>query len=112
MRNLGLHEYVVGELMAAIPGITSRQMFGGFGIYQNGIVFAMIIKDQLYFRVGENNKQDFENAGSEPFRYIGKNGKTAQLPYYVVSEDVLENREVFYEWVEKAVAAGKEKKKK
>lgn len=44
-RKEGFLHYVLEEVMGDIPGISSRVMFGGYGIYKDGIVFAMIIQD-------------------------------------------------------------------
>jgi DNA transformation protein len=54
------------ELLAPLHA-TSRAMFGGFGIYRNGLMFALVADDQLYAKVDASNKADYEEAGSQPF---------------------------------------------
>ena len=39
------HEYVIGDVLGHISGITSRKMFGGYGIYLDGVIFAIITDD-------------------------------------------------------------------
>jgi len=42
--------YVIEDVLGDIPGITSRAMFGGYGIYRDGIIFSLIAFNQLYFK--------------------------------------------------------------
>lgn len=35
MSNSDFHDYVINDLLSEIPGITSRKMFGGYGIYKD-----------------------------------------------------------------------------
>lgn len=107
------HEFVMGDLLADIPGITSKRMFGGYGIYRQGMIFAIIADGVLYFKVNETNKSDYEKYGSKPFTYKMPGGKRYAMSYYELPEEIMENREAVHEWVKKAVAAStKDKKKK
>ena len=36
-------------------------MFGGSGLFRNGVMFGLISSDALYFRTGDNSRVDFEN---------------------------------------------------
>ena len=47
--------------------VTSRAMFGGFGIFHKGVMFALIADDTLYFKVNVSNRAMYEQAGSKPF---------------------------------------------
>ena len=50
-------QYVL-EQLAALPRVTSRHMFGGFGLYCDGLFFALIFSDTLYFKVGDANREE------------------------------------------------------
>ena len=92
-RNQEFHDYVVGDLMADIAGITSRAMFGGYGIYQDGKIFAIIVDGELYFKgVG----------GTTQFTYSKKDGKTYKMNYWLVPAEVMEDREALADWVKRA----------
>lgn len=106
------HEYVMNEVFYEIDGVTSRPMFGGFGIYKDGFFFALISDDELYFKVDDSNKQDFEKLGSKQFAYAMPNGKVMMMNYWELPEKIIDNREKLSKWVEKAVEVAQKAKKK
>ena len=111
MKSSEFHDYVMYDVLEGIPGVTSRKMFSGYGIYQKSIIFAIIADGDLYFRTDEKGRSRFERYGSEPFSYKRK-GKTATLKnYWRLPEEIMEDKEKIFEWVEDAVRASKERKK-
>src|ERR687898_1887503 len=58
--------YVVESLQPLGP-VSARRMFGGFGIYLHGTMFALIAYDTLYLKVDDGNRSAYEAAGLEPF---------------------------------------------
>jgi DNA transformation protein len=97
------------ELMRVLP-VEWRSMFGGIGIYSEGIFFALISSEgTLYFRVDDTNRPDFEKAGSEPFQFSSHMKKRAGEPiitsYWRVPEKVLEKPATLRKWAEKALHA-------
>jgi DNA transformation protein and related proteins len=99
---------VLDQLSRAIPGIRSRSMFGGVGIYSGQLFFALISDDTLYFKVDESTRPDFEARGMGPFRPFGDEGGT--MMYYQLPEDLLEDPEALRPWAEKAIAIARQKK--
>lgn len=108
----GFYEYVVDELFSKISGISGRPMFGGYGIYKDGLFFALIADDELYFKVDDANKSDFEDAGSKPFVYTLSNGKTSQMNYYLLPPEIMEDHNELGGWVEKSVEVARKAKEK
>lgn len=43
-------------------------MFGGHGLYLDGLMFGLIWADTAYFKVDDANRGDYERAGARPFR--------------------------------------------
>ncbi len=105
-------DYVVGDVLGHIPNVTAKKMFGGYGIYQAGRIFAIITSDSdLYFKVGESNQARYEVLGSEPFIYTGhKTKKPTPMPYWHISESVMEDRELIEEMVFESAALSENKK--
>ena len=97
----------VMELLSPLGGISSRAMFGGYGIYHEGDMFALISDTGLHFKVNETNLAAYQNAGSVQFK---------PMPYYEVPGDVIEDTNVFHEWAKISINVGhataKKKKKK
>lgn len=106
-RDNSFHEYVVHDLLGNVPGISSRAMFGGFGIYKNGVIFAIIVESELYFKVNDQNRAEFEKIGSHPFVYKRGDGKEVSMSYWLVSEEIMENRELFASLVESSIGGKK-----
>ena len=95
-------EYILDQLSQSSGEITHRKMFGGIGVYVDGMFCAIIgSSDRFYLRVGPNNLQDFERENMEKF----PGGKGAGMPYYEVPEQVIENPTILAKWAAKAKEA-------
>ncbi len=92
------------DLLEALGPVSARPMFGGYGIYLDRVMFALVANDTLYLKVDEESRGEFEAAGLEPFRYT-KKGKSYQMSYHAAPEDALEDAELLRDWARKAVDA-------
>ena len=52
------------EQLSAAGAVTARTMFGGVGLYCQGLFFALIDDDTLYLKVDDASIPDFEREGS------------------------------------------------
>ena len=100
------------QKLARVLPLEWRSMFGGMGIYSEGIFFALVSSQgPLYFRVDDSNRPDFEKAGSEPFqpfsRVKSRAGERITMPYYTVPEKVLARPATLRKWAEKALDAAR-----
>ena len=88
-------------------------MFGGVGLYANGLFFALIDDDVLYLKGDDGLKPQFEAAGSHAFDPFGE-GKP--MAYWSAPAEALDDQEVLLAWSRKSLevaaraAAGKKKK--
>ena len=82
--------YILQDVLGHIEGLHNRELFGGVGIYKNGVIFGLIYDNQLYFKVNDTNRCRYEAAGSQPFIY-NSSGKQVQLSYWAVPESVIED---------------------
>lgn len=96
-------EYVVSDLLGDGGEVRARAMFGGHGIYRGDVMFAIIVDDELYYKVGDLNRLDFEARGSEPFQYMVKGKRPVTMSFWKVPAEVMDSRQVLAEWTEKAV---------
>ncbi len=113
MKKSTFSEYVVHDLLGHMDGMMARAMFGGYGIYKDGVMFALISDDQLYFKVSEENQKDFESYGSAPFVYSKGGSKPIAMSYYLLPEEIADDQELLTQWViQSHKIAVKSKKKK
>lgn len=84
-------EYIMQDLLASHEGITARPMLGCFGIYKDGIIFAIVADGELYFKVRTEQEEVYKTMGSEPFSYTGKTGKKVIMPYWRIPPDIYED---------------------
>ncbi len=98
------------EQLGRVTPVTAKSMFGGIGIYAEGLFFALIAEDRLYFKVDEKTRPEFERMGMEPFRPYGEEHA---MGYYEVPADVVEDPRELADWMRRAIAvASKAKRKK
>jgi DNA transformation protein and related proteins len=95
--------FVVESLQPLGP-VMPRPMFGGFGIYLDGVMFALIAYDTLYFKVDDGNRQAYEDAGLPYFVYEDK-GKPIRMPYREAPGEGFDDPEVLCDWASAAYAA-------
>jgi DNA transformation protein len=85
------------EVFDAFGPIRTRRMFGGWGIYHDGLMFGLYAAGRLYLKTDAHNVAQFESAGSEPFTYTQR-GKPVKLSYWSAPEVVLDEREQAVFW--------------
>src|SRR6516165_10745648 len=100
-------DFVLEQLGRVTP-VTGKSMFGGVGIYAQGVFFALIAEDRLYFKVDGATRPEFERLGMEPFRPFGED---SAMGYYEVPADVVEDAIQLAPWMRKAIAVAAEAKR-
>lgn len=76
--------------LSSVRDVNSRKMFGGYGIFESGSMFALIDSaGTVFFKADDSNLAQFEAAKSE---------KHSRMPYYAVPVDVLEDVDSLREW--------------
>jgi DNA transformation protein len=98
------------EQLSGAEGISSRRMFGAFGLYRNDVFFAIISDDTLYFKVSDSSRADYETRGMARFRPY-RDKPQVSMSYYEVPADVIEDAEECVRWAMRAVAASVAKEK-
>ena len=95
--------YVV-DLMQPVGPVYSKRMFGGFGVFLEGLMFGLISDNVLYLKADAENRNEFEEQDLAPLTY-NKQGKDMKLSYYQAPEEALEDGEVMTDWAGRAYAA-------
>ena len=105
----GFRAYVLEQFGRVLP-VTGKSMFGGVGIYTEGLFFALIADDLVYLKVDATNREDFERVGMLPFRPYGEGAVTMQ--YYELPGELLEDTEQLRPWLSKALVVARSKGKR
>lgn len=89
-------DYIL-DLLSPLRGVSAKRMFGGYGLFKGGLMFAIILDDTLYFKTADSNRADYEDAGSAPFTYQAK-GRTVTLSYWNAPPEALDDESLLLEW--------------
>lgn len=93
----------VRDLFRSIPGVTTRKMFGGLGIYSEGTIFALIGPgDAIMVKARGTLAEALEAEGSEQFRTY--EGKTVNMPYWTLPESALDDPDEAADWARRSLA--------
>ena len=93
-------DYVV-EQLRLLGVVTPRRMFGGVGLYYDGLFFGLIDDDTLFLKVDDSNRSDFERLGSKPFVPM-RDKPEVSMSYFDVPAEVLDDVEALSAWARKS----------
>lgn len=98
------------EQFAPLGRIDSRYMFGGWCLYCDGVVFALIADGALFLKADSQNMPEFEAQGLTAFRPFPNKPDT--MKYFQAPPEIFEDDDKLRHWVGGAVAAGRRSGKK
>ena len=94
------------ELLASQGACSARRMFGGWGIYVDGMCLAIIADlgsgEKLWLKADDESRSRYEAAGCERFIYEGKN-KTSSMNYYTAPEEAMDSADAMRPWARLAL---------
>lgn len=96
------------ELLEPQGRVSVRRMFGGHGLYLDGVFVAIVDEGRPYFKADEQSAGEFAEAGGEPFVFESR-GKRIQTSYWSVPESALDSAEDMQPWAQRALAAARRK---
>lgn len=111
MKTTPFLEYIVYDVFGEAIPVTFRAMMGAYILYYEGRAFAIIEKDELYFKGADEILGWYAERGSKQFSYMRK-GEETYLYYFSVPAEVYENRELLSEWFNMALSITKPPKPK
>ncbi len=110
MKNSAEYLAHVLELMRPTGLATARAMFGGHGLYLDGVIIAIVIDDVLYFKTDDENREAFTAQGLEPFRYVTKEGEVHVMSYHRAPDGALDGPIDMAPWLRSAQEAALRRK--
>jgi len=97
------------ELFEPVAPISVRRMFGGAGVFKETpsgkLMFALVVNETIYLKVGENNLAEFDERGLEPFTYTAKGDPREIKSLRLMPELCFDDPEELKSWAMAAIDA-------
>jgi DNA transformation protein len=97
-------EFVV-EQFSPLGRITTRFMFGGWCLYCEGTVFALVANGSVFLKGDAESIPKFEARGLPAFRPFPDQDLT--MKYFQAPPEIFEDGDAMREWCGLAIAAGR-----
>jgi DNA transformation protein len=94
------------EQLAPLGHVTVRRMFGGAGVFCDGLMFGIVSDDTLFLKADAGNRGAYEAEGLGPLAYEAK-GRTIELPYWQVPERLFDEPDEMLAWARAALAVAR-----
>jgi len=93
------------ELMRPAGRASARAMFGGHGLYVDGLIVAIVVEDVLYLKTDDATRPAFAGRDLAPFSYTTKDGRVSSMSYHRAPDEAVEGPEAMREWLRPAIGA-------
>lgn len=90
------------ELFAAAGAVSIRRMFGGAGLFSDGVMFGLIADGTIFLKTDQQTESAFRAEGSEPFAYEAR-GRTVALSYWRMPERLFDEPDEAAGWARAAM---------
>lgn len=94
------------DALRGLGPVAVRRMFGGAGVYADGVMFGLVADDTLYFKADDETKRAFEGEGLEPFVYEG-GGRKVAMSYWRIPERLLDDPDEMVSWARTALGVAR-----
>ncbi|MBB3019417.1 DNA transformation protein [Microvirga lupini] len=81
----------IRDVFRSFGPVQIRRMFGGKGIYQDDLMFALEAGGELYLKADEDSVGVLQEAGSRPFTFETRDGRTTLTSYWLMPESALDD---------------------
>jgi DNA transformation protein len=103
------HEFVA-ELFAPMGPVSIRRMFGGAGVFRDGLMFALLGDDTVYLKTDAKLRADLEAEGSAPFIWTKPStGEAIDMGYVSLPSSAMDDPDEASSWARRALAVAKAK---
>jgi DNA transformation protein len=92
------------ELLSAVGEVQAKRMFGGHGLYVDGVFVAIIAGEMLYLKADEQTQAQFARAGSRRFEYTAR-GQRHATSYWSVPPEAMDSPGLMAPWARLAIEA-------
>ena len=99
-------DHVLARLLPLGP-VRGRRMFGGWGIFLDDVMVALIAGNRLYLKVDAETENRFAAAGAEPFTYRRGDGKAIVMSYREAPASTTDDPDALLSWARLASEAAR-----
>jgi len=92
------------EVFAPWGRVEARRMFGGWGLFRDDRMFALVADDTLYLKADDTTRARFEDRGLAPFTYSSR-GRERVMRYFRAPEEALDDPQEMLPWARLAWGA-------
>jgi DNA transformation protein len=92
------------EAFLEFGAVSARRMFGGHGIFFDGVMIGLVAKETLYLKADSESASKFQEHGLSQFMYP-KGEKMVGMSYYLAPEEALEDPSEMRKWAQLAYEA-------
>jgi DNA transformation protein and related proteins len=103
----------IRELFAPFRAVAAKRMFGGIGLYADGLMFGLVFDGVIYLRVDDASIPSFEREGSAPFVYpLAKHhvGRPSRH-FWRLPERLYDDPDELAVWAGRALAIAQQRKR-
>ena len=93
-------------LFEPFGSVTVKRMFGGSGIYAEGLCFAIELKGEVFLKTDAVSQPDFSAVGSTPFVYVAK-GQARPTSYWSLPAAAHEDGDELRRWASAGLEAAR-----
>jgi DNA transformation protein len=97
------------DLLAPAGEATARAMFGGYGVYLDGVMCCLLDDEQLYLKADDQSRPAFLARGCKRWVYPSPNGPM-ETDYFAPPDETLDDPEKMLPWAREALAAALRKR--
>ena len=99
----GLDPDHIRELFSSFGPVTVRRMFGGAGVFAEGMMVALVADGVIYLKADEQTVPAFEREGLGPFSYMRRGAEAAVMSYWRMPERLYDDPEELAQWARAAL---------
>ena len=93
------------DTLSFLPELKIKRMFGGGGVYTDGLMFALADDDVLWLKADEESAPLFEAEGLEPFTFRDRDGRTISMTYRRAPDEIWDDRDAARHWCQLGIDA-------
>jgi DNA transformation protein len=98
----------IRDLFQPFGAVTVRRMFGGAGLFADGVMFGLVSGGQIYLKADATMVTWFKRECCGSFEYSTKHGKRALMSYWRLPDRLYDDADELAQWARHALKAARE----